>query len=214
MPKPKVFVTRLIPAAAWNGCGRLRRRDLARAAAAAGRRAAAEGRRLRGPGVAADRPDRRGPARRGPAAARWSATTPSASTTSTSPAATDARHRRRQHARRADRRHGRHGVRLLIAAARRIVEGHQLRASRASGRPGSRSATSARIWPAARSASSAWAASATRMAKRCHGGWDMKVLYHDHRSQRRRPSSESGRTARRSRHAAAPSRISSRSTPT
>ena len=77
------------------------------------------------------------------------------------PAATPARHRRRQHARRADRRHRRHG--LLPAHRRRPPGGRRaaVQPLAASGRPGSRSATSARTWPAGRSASSAWAGSAT-----------------------------------------------------
>ena len=157
---------------------RLRRRGLARAAAAARRRAPREGRRLRRPGVAAHRPDRRRPARRGPAAQgrqqlrrrlqqhRRRRPPPSAAS-------------RRQHARRADRRHRRHG---LLPAHRRGPP----RSSRATT---TRRAGQWKTWEPLGHLGQDLAGRTLgivgmgrigyALAKRCRGGWDMKVLYHD-----------------------------------
>ena len=90
-----------------------------------------------------------------------------------------ARRPRRQHARRADRRHRRHRRHAAAGRGPPARREHTRTPRRAAGRPGSRSAGSARTWSAGRSASSAWAGSAIRDRERLHHGWGMKVLYTD-----------------------------------
>ena len=96
-----------------------------------------------------------------------------------------ARHRRRQHARRADRRHGRHG--LLPADRRRAADGR--------GRTNMRQAGKWKTWEPLGHLGQDLAGRTLgivgmgrigyALARRCRFGWDMRVLYHDvHRNEK------------------------------
>ncbi len=113
MNKPKVFVTRLIPAAGLEQVREYCDADIwTRTAATVGRRAAAEGVRLRGTAFVIDRADRRAPA---------GCRTPSAGGQQLRRGLQQYRcsggHRawdcRGKHSRCADRRHRRHGLRAV-----------------------------------------------------------------------------------------------------